>query len=79
MKNRFTYAIGSVGWNISSIDQFALRHDISSLFFNDRVGSPDKGIGKDEGDEEKDYGGGERDLHVFSLVTVVRVARKIRG
>lgn len=78
MKNRFTYAIGSVGLNIPNIDQFALRNDISSLFFNDQGGSPDKGIGKDEGDEEKDYGG-ERDLHVFSLVTVVSVIRKIRG
>lgn len=62
--------IGSVGWNISNIDRFALRHDRSSLSFNGQGDSRHKGIGKDESDEEKDYGGDgrERDLHIFSLV-----------
>lgn len=52
------------------------------MFFNDQGDSRDNGIGKDESDEEKDYGGGggggERDLHVFSLVMVMRVASKIK-
>lgn len=71
MNNRITYAIGSVGWNISNIDRFAFRHDSSSLSFNAQGGSRHQGIGKDESDEEKDYGGGGggvRDLHIFSLV-----------
>lgn len=68
MNNRITYAIGSVGWNISNIDRFAFRHDSSSLSFNAQGGSRHQGIGKDESDEEKDYGGGGggvRDLHIF--------------
>lgn len=58
-------------WNISNIDRFALRHDRSSLSFNDQGGSRHRGIGKDESNEEKDYdgggGGGGRDLHIFLL------------
>lgn len=59
----------------SDLAPFAPRHDSCYLFFNDQGDSRGKGIGKDEGNEEREYGGGgggERELHIFSLLMTMR-------
>lgn len=45
----------------SDLAPFAPRHDSCYLFFNDQGDSRGKGIGKDEGNEEREYGGGGDD------------------